>query len=239
MAQAREEEINANTKTPSSPKDNIGKLKRSASQTGKKLEENFEKLRLKARANSQMIVDKSKERLSVEGQLRQARISLQRFVDPKLFNQSLKEDTAIPKWVLKKAKGVVFLSVVKVGFLVAGAVGTGIVMIKKSNGAWSGPSSIGTGGLSVGFLAGGSKIDYIMILPDDRAVEQFTKNNQVRLGGELQLAVGPVGREASGSASIVEANKKRYTFKCNIFLFTFPRIIWRCKFRWNCYFCTQ
>jgi len=87
-------------------------------------------------------------------------------------------------------------------------MGTGVVIRRKANGGWTGPSSIGTGGLSVGFLAGGSKIDYIMILPDDQAIEQFTKNNQVRLGGELQIAVGPLGREASGSASILEANKK-------------------------------
>ena len=52
--------------------------------------------------------------------------------------------------------------------------------------------SIGVAGIAAGFLVGASKIDYIMILPNENAVKQFTGKGQLRLGGELQLAVGPV-----------------------------------------------
>eukprot|EP00483_Globobulimina_turgida_P000846 UN00847 len=38
-----------------------------------------------------------------------------------------------------------------------------------------------------------------MILPDDKAVKQFTGKGQLRFGGEIQLAVGPIGRDGSGS----------------------------------------
>eukprot|EP01083_Nonionella_stella_P210147 761079_1 len=148
---------------------------------------------------SAIVSGKSKERLSMEGQLRQARISLERYVNPKILGNQINEDTRIPKWVLKRAKGLVFLSVIKAGFLFAGNIGTGCVIIRQPNGGWTGPSSIGVGGISFGFLAGASKIDYIMILPDDKAVKQFTGKGQLRLGGEIQLAVGPVGREGSGS----------------------------------------
>eukprot|EP01084_Bolivina_argentea_P287522 493376_1 len=148
---------------------------------------------------SAIVSGKSKERLSMEGQLRQARISLERYVNPKILGNQINEDTRIPKWVLKRAKGLVFLSVIKAGFLFAGNIGTGCVIIRQPNGGWTGPSSIGVGGISFGFLAGASKIDYIMILPNDNAVQQFTYKGQLRLGGELQLAVGPLGRDASGS----------------------------------------
>lgn len=78
-------------------------------------------------------------------------------------------------------------------------MGTGCVIVRKPNGGWTGPSSIFLAGVSFGFLAGASKVDYLMILPDDAAVKQFTGNGQLRLGGELQVAIGPVGREGSGS----------------------------------------
>merc|ERR1719242_2702367 len=146
--------------------------------------------------------DATKERLTMEGQLRQARISLERYVNPKILSKQINEDTTIPKWVLKRAKGLVFLTVIKAGFLFAGNVGTGCVIVRKPDGGWSGPSSIGVAGVSFGFLAGASKVDYIMILPDDRAVKQFTGKGQLRLGGELQLAVGPVGRDANASGGV-------------------------------------
>eukprot|EP01083_Nonionella_stella_P123095 370694_1 len=135
---------------------------------------------------SQYASTKSKKRLSMEGQLKQARISLQRY-------------RRIPRWVIRRAKGLVFLTVLKAGFLFAGNVGTGVVMVRQANGGWSGPSSVGVAGVSFGFLAGASKVDYIMILPDDKAVKQFTGKGQLRLGGEIQLAVGPTGRDGSGS----------------------------------------
>ncbi len=98
----------------------------------------------------------------------------------------------IPKWVLKGAKGIVFLTVVKGGFLLAASVGTGCVIVKRESGLWSGPSSVGVAGIAAGFLIGASKVDYIMILPNDNAVRQFTGKGQLRLGGDLQLTVGPV-----------------------------------------------
>lgn len=130
--------------------------------------------------------------LTISIELRQARISLERYVNPKILSKQINEDTMIPKWVLKRAKGLVFLTVIKAGFLFAGNVGTGCVIVRKPNGGWTGPSSVGVAGVSFGFLAGASKVDYIMILPNDDAVRQFTGKGQLRLGGELQLAVGPV-----------------------------------------------
>merc|ERR1719471_1850047 len=104
------------------------------------------------------------------GQLRQARISLERYVNPKILQHQISEDTRIPKWVLRRAKGLVFLSVIKAGFLFAANVGTGCIITRKPNGGWTGPSSVGVGGLSLGFQAGASKVDYVMILTDDNQV---------------------------------------------------------------------
>ena len=58
-------------------------------------------LKAKSKENAQKVAAKTKERLSLEGQLKQARISLERFVNPKILNRPIREDTLIPKWVLK------------------------------------------------------------------------------------------------------------------------------------------
>ena len=136
---------------------------------------------------------KAIKRLSLEGQLKAARISLEQYVNPKILNK----DKLIPKKILKNAKGIVFLTCIKAGFLFAGNIGTGCVIVRNAmntgNNAltgWSPPSSIGVAGLSFGFLAGGAKVDYVFILNDDYAVKQFTGSGQLRLGGEVQLALG-------------------------------------------------
>ncbi|ETO23996.1 hypothetical protein RFI_13163 [Reticulomyxa filosa] len=74
----------------------------------------------KTQAMSKDAVAKSKNRLSLAGQLKQARISFERYLHPKIFDQEIKEEEIIPKWVLAKAKGIVFLTVIKAGFLFAG-----------------------------------------------------------------------------------------------------------------------
>ena len=136
---------------------------------------------------------KAMKRLSLEGQLKAARISLEQQINPKILNK----DKLIPKKILKNAKGIVFLTCIKAGFLFAGNIGTGCVIVRnhENNGnntltGWSPPSSIGVAGLSFGFLAGGAKVDYVFILNDDFAVKQFTGAGQLRLGGEVQLALG-------------------------------------------------
>jgi len=142
-----------------------------------------------------------KGRLTMEGQLRAARWSLERSIHP----HNLLDELVIPQWVLRKAKGIVFLSVIKAGFVFAPMIGTGCIITRRPNGGWTGPSSVGAGGLSFGFQAGATKVDYIMILTDDKQVRQFSGKGQLRLGGEIQLAVGPVGRNGHGS---VGANTK-------------------------------
>ena len=143
------------------------------------------------------VAKSSQERLSLDGQLRQALISLERYIDED--EQILTEnEIAIPKLALSKAKGIVFLSLIKCGFVVAGCAGTGCILVRDTmTNKWSGPSSIACAGLSVGLLAGASKVDYILILPNQMAVKSFMSSGQLRIGGDLSVTVGTVGRDAS------------------------------------------
>jgi len=149
-----------------------------------------------------------KERVSMDGILKQASESLKLFIDPKY----VKDGALIPKVVLRRCKGIAFITVFKAGFLFSGETGTGCVMARIGE-EFSGPIAIGTGGLSFGLAAGVSKVDMILVLNTKQALNAFTGDAQIRLGSEFSVVAGPVGRQAEASLGLgkgaIEAAKKR------------------------------
>jgi lipid-binding SYLF domain-containing protein len=113
-------------------------------------------------------------------------------------------EKGIPPSVLKAARGVAILTVTKAGFIGSGRGGTGVVVSRLDKG-WSGPSSIGTGGVGFGFQAGVEITEFVMILNTPAAVEAFSKQGNVTLGGNLSVAAGPVGRTAETSVALQSA----------------------------------
>lgn len=59
-------------------------------------------------------------------------------------------ERSIPSAVLKGARGLAILTVVKAGVLVAYKLGTGLVVARRSDGSWSAPSAIFSAGLGWG-----------------------------------------------------------------------------------------
>jgi len=111
----------------------------------------------------------------------------------------------IPKELLELAKGVVFLTMVKAGFMFTGRYGTGLVVAKLSDGAWSPPSAITISGMGWGLQIGAELTEVLLILSSDAAVDAFKSRAQVGVGAELGVSVGPVGRSL---ASDVTAGNK-------------------------------
>ena len=60
----------------------------------------------------------------------------------------------IPPQILKDCKGIIFLTVIKAGFLISANFGAGIAMVKLNDGKWSGACSIGMSSLAGGLMAG-------------------------------------------------------------------------------------
>jgi len=108
------------------------------------------------------------------------------------------KDQSIPLEVLRRARGLAFLTAFKAGFIFAGRVGTGLVVSRLPDGRWSAPSAIATIGVQWGALIGGNLTDYVMLLNTPAAVEAFSGRGQIALGAELGVALGPVGRSAGG-----------------------------------------
>lgn len=92
----------------------------------------------------------------------------------------------------------------KAAFLGSGRFGSGVVVARLSDGTWSAPSALATGGAGFGGQIGLEVTDFVFILNDVAAVKTFSQQGSVTLGGNLSIAAGPVGRnaEASGAASL-------------------------------------
>jgi len=104
-------------------------------------------------------------------------------------------EKGIPGAILRDAKGLAIITVVKVGFGVSGKGGQGIV-VARTNEGWSGPSFIGTGGAGWGAQIGAQITDFVFVLNTNRAVRAFSKDGNVTLGADASAAAGPVGRDA-------------------------------------------
>ncbi|RDB29690.1 hypothetical protein Hypma_015153 [Hypsizygus marmoreus] len=112
-------------------------------------------------------------------------------------------DGVIPRHVLENAKGFAIFTIFKAGFLFSARAGSGVVIAKLSNGSWSAPSAIGTAGLGVGGQVGAEMTDFLIVLNTRAAIQSFMAAGSLTLGGNMSIAIGPLGRngEALGSVS--------------------------------------
>jgi lipid-binding SYLF domain-containing protein len=130
---------------------------------------------------------------SMQADVEQAAAILERF-------EAIPE-SAIPPAVMRNATGLAILTVTKAGFIGSVRGGTGVVVARTQNG-WSGPSAIGTGGLGAGFQAGVELSEFVIVLNTPAAVDAFAKGGNVSLGGNMGVAVGPVGRSAEAGVTV-------------------------------------
>jgi len=107
-------------------------------------------------------------------------------------------ERGIPQSILRNAKGLAVLTVVKIGFGLSGKGGQGIVVARTGNG-WSGPSFIGTGGAGWGPQIGAQLTEFVFVLNTNRAVRAFSRDGNLTLGADASVAAGPVGREAQAA----------------------------------------
>ncbi len=133
---------------------------------------------------------------SMQGDVDQAATIIERF-------QAVPEK-AIPQAVLRDARGLAIMTVIKAGFGISGRGGAGVVVARTKSG-WSGPSAIGTGGAGFGFQIGAEVTEFVMILNTDAAVQAFARDVNVTLGGDISVAAGPIGRTASAAVTPVAA----------------------------------
>jgi len=124
-------------------------------------------------------------------------------------------EQAIPDSVLRNAKGLAILTITKAGFIGSARGGNGIVVARTGRG-WSAPSAIGTGGIGVGFQAGVEITEFVIVLNTQEAVDAFSKEGNITIGGNLSAAAGPIGRTAEANVALQAA---MYTYSISQGLF--------------------
>ncbi|CCF57430.1 hypothetical protein KAFR_0C04400 [Kazachstania africana CBS 2517] len=135
---------------------------------------------------------------SLKSETKKAAKILASFVKP---NQVFGADQVIPPDVLKRAKGLAIITVLKAGFLFSGRAGSGVIVARLKDGTWSAPSAIAMAGAGAGGLVGIELTDFVFILNSDDAVKSFSEFGTITLGGNVSVSAGPLGRNAEAAAS--------------------------------------
>jgi lipid-binding SYLF domain-containing protein len=109
-------------------------------------------------------------------------------------------DKGIPHDLLDKAVCVgIVPSQVKFAFVFGGSFGRGVLVCRThGDGPWGAPSMFTMGGASVGFQIGGQATDVVFLVMNPEGMKKLVQDS-VKLGGELSVAAGPVGRAADGA----------------------------------------
>jgi lipid-binding SYLF domain-containing protein len=108
-------------------------------------------------------------------------------------------DKAVPRDLLQNAKAIAVIpDMVKAGLIFGGRRGEGLISVKSPDGTWSNPSFITLTGGSVGFQAGVSSTDVILVFRTQRGVDSIV-NGKFTVGADAAAAAGPVGRTATAA----------------------------------------
>ncbi|TFJ82777.1 hypothetical protein NSK_005970 [Nannochloropsis salina CCMP1776] len=112
-------------------------------------------------------------------------------------NMQASPEAPVLRSLLKQCDGLLFLTVARAGFFLTGQAGSGLVLLKDSEGNWSAPACVGAVGGGVGLQAGGEVTDYVLFFKTEEAQEAMKGATQLVVGGSGGVAVGPLGRSGA------------------------------------------
>ncbi|MEW7976172.1 MAG: lipid-binding SYLF domain-containing protein [Candidatus Sedimenticola endophacoides] len=108
-------------------------------------------------------------------------------------------EQAIPPALLADARAVVIIpSVIKVGLVVCGRYGKGVMSLRREDGTWGAPLFLSLKGGSVGWQIGAQATDVILVFKTLQSVNGMLEG-KFTLGADAAVAAGPIGRQASAS----------------------------------------
>jgi len=107
-------------------------------------------------------------------------------------------DKGVPESIIDKAQAIVVIPSTVKGALIIGAQrGKGVMSAKTASG-WSAPAFVTLTGGSLGFQIGGQATDIVLVVVNERGIDNLAQNT-FKIGGDASVAAGPVGREAAAS----------------------------------------
>jgi lipid-binding SYLF domain-containing protein len=111
-------------------------------------------------------------------------------------------EEGIPPVLLKDALGVMIIpGVIKVGFVIGGRYGTGILTVRDEKGNWTDPVFVKIAGGSLGWQIGAQSTDLVLVFKTKKSVDGIL-GGEFTLGADISVAAGPVGRSAEGATDM-------------------------------------
>ena len=107
---------------------------------------------------------------------------------------------------MHKARGILIIpQLIKGGLFFGGSGGSGVLLAKGENDAWSYPAFYTIGSGTIGFQAGIEVAELVLIIMTDRGVDGLLTSS-FKLGGDISIATGPIG--AGAKAQSVDFKEK-------------------------------
>jgi lipid-binding SYLF domain-containing protein len=106
-------------------------------------------------------------------------------------------DSGIPQEILGSAECVAVVpSMLKGAFGFGGVYGRGLASCRTATG-WSAPAFFKVEGGSFGLQIGGQAVDLVMVIMNQHGMQALL-SSKFKLGADVSVAAGPLGREAEG-----------------------------------------
>lgn len=111
-------------------------------------------------------------------------------------------EQGVPPRLLAKAQGIAIIpDAIKVGFVIAGQRGHGLLFVRGEDGRWRNPAFITLTSGSIGWQIGAQATDFVLVFKHRSSVEGIAQG-KFTLGADASVAAGPVGRNASAATDI-------------------------------------
>ncbi len=113
----------------------------------------------------------------------------------------------IPDALLRRAQGIAIIpDMARGALLIGGRGGKGVLLVRNADGQWSNPAFITVGGISFGWQFGVQTVDVVLVFTTRESIEGVT-GGKLTLGADASIAVGPLGRQASGATDTTFASE--------------------------------
>ena len=101
---------------------------------------------------------------------------------------------------VKRARGLLIFPNVLKGAFIIGAEGGSGVLVARGQGGWSYPAFYTIGSGSLGLQIGGQSAELVITITSAKAMDAII-DNQFKIGGNIDIAVGPVGKGLTASTT--------------------------------------
>ncbi len=127
-------------------------------------------------------------------------------------------EKSIPPAMLADAQGIAVIpGVIKLGLVVGGQYGNGVLSVREKDGTWSAPVFVTLMSGSLGWQIGAESTDFVLVFKTRRSIDGILKGKYT-LGADAAVAAGPVGRRAE-AATDVQLKAEIYSYSRNRGLF--------------------